>query len=111
MPTIMYSLSLFQGAKNHGVILPDANKEHTINQLVGAAFGAAGQRCMALSTAIFVGSSKEWIPEIVARAEKLKVNAGDQPGADLGPLISPEAKQRVCDLVQSGVDEGAKVSD
>ena len=92
------------------MILPDANKEHTINQLVGAAFGAAGQRCMALSTAIFVGSSKEWIPEIVARAKKLQVNAGDQPGADLGPLISPEAKQRVCELVQSGVDEGAKVS-
>ena len=65
---------------------------------------------MALSTAIFVGSSKEWIPEIVARAKQLKVNAGDQPGADLGPLISPEAKQRVCDLVQSGVDQGAKVS-
>lgn len=43
------------GAKNHGVILPDANKEYTLNQLVGAAFGAAGQRCMALSTAVFVG--------------------------------------------------------
>ena len=43
------------GAKNHGVILPDANKEHTLNQLAGAAFGAAGQRCMALSTAVFVG--------------------------------------------------------
>lgn len=43
------------GAKNHGVIMPDANKEHTLNQLAGAAFGAAGQRCMALSTAVFVG--------------------------------------------------------
>ena len=65
---------------------------------------------MALSTAIFVGESKEWIPEIVERAKKLKVSQGSQPGADLGPLISPEAKQRVCELVQSGVDEGAKVS-
>ncbi len=91
--------------------MPDANKEHTINQLVGAAFGAAGQRCMALSTAVFVGSSKEWIPEIVERARKLKVNEGMQPGTDLGPLISPDAKQRVCDLIQSGVDEGAKVSE
>lgn len=45
------------GAKNHGVIMPDANKEHTLNQLAGAAFGAAGQRCMALSTAVFVGKS------------------------------------------------------
>ena len=46
------------GAKNHGVIMPDANKEYTINQLVGAAFGAAGQRCMALTTAVMVGDSK-----------------------------------------------------
>ena len=99
-----------QGAKNHGVILSDANKEHTINQLVDVGFGGAGQRCMSLSTTIFVGSSKEWIPEIVAQAKKLKVNAGDQPGADVGPLISPGAKRRVCKLVQSGVDEGAKVS-
>ncbi|OWF38254.1 probable methylmalonate-semialdehyde dehydrogenase [acylating], mitochondrial [Mizuhopecten yessoensis] len=97
------------GAKNHGVILPDANKENTLNQLVGAAFGAAGQRCMALSTAIFVGEAKEWIPEFIEKAKKLKVNAGHEPNADLGPLISPEAKQRVLDLVQSGVDEGAEL--
>ncbi len=54
--------------------MPDANKEHTITQLVGAAFGAAGQRCMALSTAIFVGETKEWIPDIIKKAEQLKVN-------------------------------------
>lgn len=97
------------GAKNHGVIMPDANKEATLTALCGAAFGAAGQRCMALSTAIFVGEAKEWIPELVERAKKLKVNAGDQPDADLGPLISPESKQRVCDLVQSGAEEGAEI--
>lgn len=50
------------GAKNHGVILPDANKEYTLNQLVGAAFGAAGQRCMALSTAVFVGCVRQITP-------------------------------------------------
>jgi malonate-semialdehyde dehydrogenase (acetylating)/methylmalonate-semialdehyde dehydrogenase len=98
------------GAKNHGVILPDANKEHTINQLVGAAFGAAGQRCMALSTAIFVGEAKEWLPEVVEKAKQLKVSAGIEAGADLGPLISPDAKEKVCSLVQSGVDEGAKLA-
>ncbi len=95
------------GAKNHGVIMPDANKENTLNQLCGAAFGAAGQRCMALSTAVFVGEAKEWIPDLVERAKNLKVNAGDQPGADLGPVISPAAKDRILELVQSGVDEGA----
>lgn len=66
-----------QGAKNHGVVMPDANKENTINQLVGAAFGAAGQRCMALSTAIFVGESQEWLPELVERSKSLRVNAGN----------------------------------
>lgn len=65
------------GAKNHGVIMPDANKENTLNQLVGAAFGAAGQRCMALSTAVFVGEAQKWLPELVERAKKLKVNAGN----------------------------------
>jgi len=97
------------GAKNHGVIMPDANKEQTLNQLCGAAFGAAGQRCMALSTAVFVGEAQKWIPELVDRASKLKVNAGHEPDADLGPVISPQSKQRILDLVQSGIDEGAKV--
>lgn len=72
------------GAKNHGVIMPDANKENTLNQLAGAAFGAAGQRCMALSTAVFVGEANEWIPDLVKRAKSLKVNAGHVPGTDLG---------------------------
>jgi malonate-semialdehyde dehydrogenase (acetylating)/methylmalonate-semialdehyde dehydrogenase len=97
------------GAKNHGVIMPDANKEATLNALSGAAFGAAGQRCMALSTAVWVGEAKEWIPELIERARKLKVNAGHEADSDLGPLISPQAKQRVLDLVQSGVDEGAEL--
>jgi len=97
------------GAKNHGVIMPDANKENTLNQLVGAAFGAAGQRCMALSTAVFVGDATNWIPDLVERAKKLKVNAGHIPDADLGPVISPAAKKRICNLVQSGIDEGARI--
>src|SRR5438105_2670004 len=96
------------GAKNHGIVMPDANKEHTLNQLVGAAFGAAGQRCMALSTAIFVGESKDWIPDLVARAKKLKVNAGHIPETDLGPVISPQAKKRIEGLIESGIKEGAK---
>ena len=97
------------GAKNHGVVMPDANKENSLNQLVGAAFGAAGQRCMALSVAVFVGESKDWIPDLIARAKKLKVNAGDQPGTDLGPVISPAAKDRIVRLVTSGEKEGAQV--
>lgn len=95
------------GAKNHGVILPDANKAQTIQALVGAAFGAAGQRCMALSTAVLVGEARKWLPDIVARAKELRVGPGTEPGADLGPVISPEAKQRILGLVESGLKEGA----
>jgi malonate-semialdehyde dehydrogenase (acetylating)/methylmalonate-semialdehyde dehydrogenase len=96
-------------AKNHATIMPDANKESVLNQLAGAAFGAAGQRCMALSTAVFVGETREWIPEIVERAKKLRVSAGADPEADIGPVVSKKAKERVEKLIQSGVDQGAKI--
>ena len=96
------------GAKNHGVILPDANKEQTLNQLAGAAFGAAGQRCMALSVVVLVGAAGEWIDEIKAKAESLVVSAGKND-KDLGPLISPAAKVRVEHLIGTGVEEGASL--
>ena len=95
------------GAKNHGIIMPDANKNHTLNALAGAAFGAAGQRCMALSTVVFVGETRQWLGDLAELAKALKVDGGFEPGADLGPLITPQAKERVERLIQSGVDEGA----
>lgn len=97
------------GAKNHAVIMPDANKEQSLNALVGAGFGAAGQRCMAVSVAVLVGDANRWIPDIVAKAKSLKVSAGTEPGADLGPLVSKQAKQRVEGLIEQGVKEGAKL--
>eukprot|EP00160_Parvularia_atlantis_P017824 Unigene62_Nuclearia_a/m.248 Unigene62_Nuclearia_a/g.248 ORF Unigene62_Nuclearia_a/g.248 Unigene62_Nuclearia_a/m.248 type:complete len:527 (-) Unigene62_Nuclearia_a:15-1595(-) len=96
-------------AKNHAVILPDANKVQTLNQLVGAAFGAAGQRCMALSVVVFVGQSCEWLPELAEMAKKLKVNAGTEPDTDIGPLISPEAKTRAASIIKLSVDQGAQL--
>lgn len=96
------------GAKNHGVILPDANKEQTLNQLAGAAFGAAGQRCMALSVVVLVGAAGAWIDDIKAKAEGLIVSAGKHD-KDLGPLISPAAKARVEHLIGTGVEEGASL--
>ena len=97
------------GAKNHVVVMPDANKEQTLNAMVGAAFGAAGQRCMALSVAVMVGDSKHWINELVAKAKTLSVNAGHEPNTDIGPVISPRAKARVIDLINSGVEQGAEL--
>jgi malonate-semialdehyde dehydrogenase (acetylating)/methylmalonate-semialdehyde dehydrogenase len=97
------------GAKNHAVVLPDANKEQTINALVGSTFGAAGQRCMATSVTVLVGEAQNWIPEIVAKAKTLKVNAGSEKGTDVGPVVSKSAKNRVLGLVEEGVKAGAKL--
>nr|GAT47820.1 predicted protein [Mycena chlorophos] len=97
------------GAKNHAIIMPDANRNHALNSVIGAAFGAAGQRCMALSVAIFIGEARSWVPELVERSKKLKVNAGFEAGADLGPLISPAAKARVSGLIASVEEEGGKI--
>ena len=97
------------GAKNHAIVLVDANKEQTLNALAGAAFGAAGQRCMAVTTAVLVGEAQKWIPDLVAKAKTLKVNAGKEQGADLGPLISCAAKSRVESLIERGVADGAKL--
>jgi malonate-semialdehyde dehydrogenase (acetylating)/methylmalonate-semialdehyde dehydrogenase len=95
------------GAKNHAVVLPDANKQQTLDALAGAAFGAAGQRCMAASTAVLVGEAQSWIPELVAKAKALKVNAGTESGTDVGPLISCAARERVEALIAAGVEQGA----
>eukprot|EP00835_Amoeboradix_gromovi_P001752 NODE_87_length_21935_cov_0.397142.p3 type:complete len:507 gc:universal NODE_87_length_21935_cov_0.397142:10942-9422(-) len=97
------------GAKNHGVIMPDANKNATLNAIVGAAFGAAGQRCMALPTLIFVGDSKDWIPELQSRAQALKVNEGFQEHTDVCPVISKESKKRIEDIIESAKKEGATI--
>ncbi|WP_434708439.1 CoA-acylating methylmalonate-semialdehyde dehydrogenase [Pseudomonas sp. R1-1] len=97
------------GAKNHAVVLPDANREQALNALVGAGFGAAGQRCMATSVVVLVGAAKQWLPDLKALAQKLKVNAGNEPGTDVGPVISKKAKARILELIESGIKEGAKL--
>jgi len=97
------------GAKNHAVVMPDANKEHSLNALVGATFGAAGQRCMATSVTVLVGEAQQWIPDIVAKAKTLKTNAGCEPGTDVCPVVSKNAKNRILGLIEDGVKEGAKL--
>lgn len=97
----------FAGAKNHSVIMPDANKQQVINNLVGASVGAAGQRCMAISVAVFVGDSKEWINELAAKIGEVKPGLWNDEKAGFGPLISPQAKARVLSLIESGKNQGA----
>jgi len=97
------------GAKNHCAVMPDCNKNHALNAIAGAAFGAAGQRCMALSTLVMVGETKEWLPELAERAKSLVMNGGFEEGTDLGPVISLQAKERIEGLIASAEKEGATI--
>lgn len=97
------------GAKNHLVVLPDADKHQFINALSGAAFGAAGQRCMAISVLVTVGKTKEWILDIVKDAAGLKVGSGFDSSSDLGPLINPASLTKAEDIIQDSIKQGAQV--
>ncbi len=97
----------FAGAKNHMVIMPDANKEQVVNNLIGSSVGAAGQRCMAISVAVFVGGSEQWISDLKNEMEKINPGAWDDENAAYGPLISEQAKQRVLGLIELGKKQGA----
>ncbi len=97
----------FAGAKNHMVVMPDARKDQVISNLVGASCGAAGQRCMAISVAVFVGESKQWIDELKDELAKIRPGAWDDESAAYGPQISPKARDRVLTLIKQGKEEGA----
>lgn len=103
----------FGGAKNHMIIMPDADLDKAADALVGAGYGAAGERCMAISVAVPVGkeTADALIEKLVPRVEKLKVGpytAGDD--VDFGPVITAQAKDRINGLVESGVDQGATLA-
>lgn len=97
----------FIGAKNHMVVMPDANKEQAINNLLGAGFGAAGQRCMAISVAVMVAGASQWIDDLKVAAQEVRPGAWDDPDAAYGPQISPQARDRVLKLIEQGKQEGA----
>mmetsp|Transcript_5806 Transcript_5806/g.5255 ORF Transcript_5806/g.5255 Transcript_5806/m.5255 type:complete len:239 (-) Transcript_5806:59-775(-) len=98
------------GAKNHAIVMPDADKEDTINALIGACFGSTGQRCMAISVAVMVGDSAEWIPEIVEKCKKLTVGPGTQ-NVDISPLITKESKERVEGIIEKATKENKVLLD
>ncbi|CAG9977320.1 unnamed protein product [Clonostachys byssicola] len=97
------------GAKNHALVLPDSDKAQALNAIAGAAFGAAGQRCMALSVLLLQGEATTWLPDLVEIAKKLSVNGGFEAGAELGPVISPQSKARIEELIASAEKEGATI--
>lgn len=95
------------GAKNHCIVMPDAEKEDAINSLVGACFGSTGQRCMAIAVVVLVGDTQKWIPEIVEKTKKLKVGAG-KDNFDIAPLHTKEHMNRVLELIEDGA-KNAKI--
>ncbi len=97
------------GAKNHAIVLPDANKQQTLNNLLGASFGAAGQRCMALPVVSLVGEAQQWLSELIEKAKTLKISGGTEAGADIGPVVSCAALDRISGLIAKGESEGARL--
>ncbi|MGE4368673.1 MAG: CoA-acylating methylmalonate-semialdehyde dehydrogenase [Burkholderiaceae bacterium] len=98
------------GAKNHMIIMPDADIPRTVDALVGAAYGSAGERCMAISVAVLVGDvGKQIIPELVQRAKTLKVKDGMYLDAEMGPVVTREAKERIENYIAIGVEQGAEL--
>jgi malonate-semialdehyde dehydrogenase (acetylating)/methylmalonate-semialdehyde dehydrogenase len=98
------------GAKNHMVVMPDADIEQAVDALIGAAYGSAGERCMAVSVAVLVGEAAERImPRLAERAKALKVRNGMELDAEMGPLVTRQALDRVESYIASGCAEGAKL--
>ncbi|KAJ5117201.1 hypothetical protein N7448_004143 [Penicillium atrosanguineum] len=95
------------GGKNHGVILDDASMMPTLFAVAGSAFGAAGQRCMSLSVAVFVGETREWIPKLVEIAESMIVGYSGDEETKVGPLIDRSAKEKVIGFIDRAAEEGA----
>jgi malonate-semialdehyde dehydrogenase (acetylating)/methylmalonate-semialdehyde dehydrogenase len=96
------------GAKNHAVVLPDADLEFTADALIGAAYGSAGERCMAISAVVAVGAAADpLIALLKKKAEAIKVGPGDRDGVDMGPLVTREHRDKVASYVEQGIREGA----
>jgi malonate-semialdehyde dehydrogenase (acetylating)/methylmalonate-semialdehyde dehydrogenase len=99
------------GAKNHAIVLPDADVDFAANHLVAAAFGSAGERCMAISAAVAVGDAGDSLMEVVNRkAADVIVGSGRDPRSEMGPVVTPQARDRIVSLIDAGERQGATVT-
>jgi len=97
------------GAKNHAVVLPDADLEFAADALIGAAYGSAGERCMAISAVVAVGAAADPLVKLLEKkAKAIKIGPGDQDGMDMGPLVSGQHRDKVASYIEKGKVEGAK---
>ncbi|MBZ9781970.1 CoA-acylating methylmalonate-semialdehyde dehydrogenase [Pseudomonas sp. REP124] len=98
------------GAKNHMVVMPDADVDQVVDALIGAGYGSAGERCMAISVAVLVGDvADKVIPKLVERTKELKVLDGRNLAAEMGPIVTPAAHSRITGYIEKGVKEGAQL--
>jgi malonate-semialdehyde dehydrogenase (acetylating)/methylmalonate-semialdehyde dehydrogenase len=98
------------GAKNHAVVLPDADLEFAADALIGAAYGSAGERCMAISAVVAVGAAGDPLVKLLERkAKAIKVGAGDSEAIDMGPLVTCQHRDKVAGYVEAGIKEGARL--
>ncbi len=98
------------GAKNHMVVMPDADLDKAVDALIGAAYGSAGERCMAISVAVLVGDVADAImPRLAGRARALKVKNGMELDAEMGPIVTRQAHERITGYIEKGVAEGAEL--
>ncbi len=98
------------GAKNHMVVMPDADIDQVVDALIGAAYGSAGERCMAISVAVLVGDVAERLmPKLIERTKTLKVLNGENLAAEMGPIVTDIAHKRITGYIEQGVKEGARL--
>src|SRR5690606_33031593 len=98
------------GAKNHLVVMPDANLEQAVDALMGAAYGSAGERCMAVSVAVAVGNAADKLVEaLIPRVRKLKIANGMEQDAEMGRVITAEHETRIEKYIEAGVQSGANL--
>ncbi|ODU98920.1 MAG: methylmalonate-semialdehyde dehydrogenase (acylating) [Rubrivivax sp. SCN 70-15] len=98
------------GAKNHMVVMPDADLEQAVDALIGSAYGSAGERCMAISVAVLVGDvADKIVPRLAERAKQLKIRNGMEADAEMGPIVTREARDRIEKYIGIGIEEGARL--
>jgi len=99
------------GAKNHAVIMPDADVDNAVDALMGAAYGSCGERCMAISVAVCVGDevAEKTVAQLEARVRELKIGPGTDAANDMGPLISADALERINSYINQGIEQGARL--
>ena len=98
------------GAKNHSIVMPDADMKLAVDSVLASSFGCAGERCVATSVVVAVGDAgNKFVEELKKAVDKMRVAPGDEPGCDMGPVITPEARKRIVGYIEAGEKEGAKI--